>query len=246
MTVVTPHGPAVHGPLIGTSRIGGRGDLYPEERALITNAYPKRVAEFRAGRVLARRLLAKLEAPQGPLLSGPDRAPLWPVGFCGSLSHCDDICVAAVARRSQVEAVGIDVEPYRPLEEPLWDVICRPEEIHNHQRIHSDYRGPGLGARFAFSAKEAVYKALNRYTERELEFHDVSIQVDGDFFRVVDETAGLDSGLVERLVCRWTLVEERWLVTTVILPVSKTPGRVAVRWSTADSSDLRPASRPAP
>ena len=64
--------------------------LLPEERGAVAKAVPKRVAQFTAGRVCARRALAQLGNTEPvPILMGEDRAPQWPAGYVGSISHTD-------------------------------------------------------------------------------------------------------------------------------------------------------------
>ncbi|MEM7435734.1 MAG: 4'-phosphopantetheinyl transferase, partial [Myxococcota bacterium] len=87
------------------------GALLPEEASIVAGAVPRRVSEFTAGRTCARQALSKLKGPSGyALLQGEDRGPIWPTGFVGSITHADFWCAAAVARESDVRAVGIDIE----------------------------------------------------------------------------------------------------------------------------------------
>src|SRR5437763_335927 len=81
------------------------GQLYPEERACIARAVPKRRAEFATGRVCARQALERLGVAVGPLLPHPDRSPAWPPGIVGSISHTDGYCAVAVAEATR--ALGI-------------------------------------------------------------------------------------------------------------------------------------------
>ena len=53
------------------------------EAALVSQATAKRQREFSAGRWLAREVLDRLGCIEAPLLSGPDRTPLWPAGIVG-------------------------------------------------------------------------------------------------------------------------------------------------------------------
>jgi 4'-phosphopantetheinyl transferase EntD len=74
----------------------------------------------------------------------------------------------AVARASDVAAIGIDVEPLAPLGEDLARFVLAP--------------GDGPATRWLFSAKEAVYKALYPLTGQFLDFCDVSVRFAGDAF----------------------------------------------------------------
>jgi 4'-phosphopantetheinyl transferase EntD len=152
-------------------------DLHPAERGLVANAVPKRRREFAAGRRAARELLASLGAAPGPLLRGADRAPVWPAGLVGSISHCDALCAVAVARTDAAAGVGIDVEPDLPIDEELWSRICTPAEV---DQVLGDAPPAERGrvARLVFSAKEAFYKSVSAHVGRVLGFHEVTLQVD--------------------------------------------------------------------
>src|SRR5204862_697538 len=85
--------------------------LYPEETAAVVRAVPKRAAEFARGRACARAALAQLGVSSAPLPVGPERAPIWPEGFVGSVTHCRGLVAAVAARSARVSALGLDAEP---------------------------------------------------------------------------------------------------------------------------------------
>jgi 4'-phosphopantetheinyl transferase EntD len=150
--------------------------IYPEEYAHVSAAVPKRRAEFATARILARRLLAQLGVPSMPLIPSADRAPQWPVGIVGSISHTDAYCAVAVARDDVVRAIGLDVETLRPIEPDLHASIMTPRE-----RAWLEARP--VAARndlvlLLFSAKEAYYKCQYGITRSFLEFLDVEVEVD--------------------------------------------------------------------
>src|SRR3712207_1286527 len=68
--------------------------LLPEEEGSVRTAGVKRRREFAAGRQCARRALAHLGFAGVPLPASADRAPCWPVGVCGSISHTELFCIA--------------------------------------------------------------------------------------------------------------------------------------------------------
>jgi enterobactin synthetase component D / holo-[acyl-carrier protein] synthase len=151
-----------------------RGGLFPEEAELIAASSPKRRAEFTAGRNAARAALARMKAPMRPILSGPQRAPLWPSGFVGSITHCDEFCCAVVARSSQIGSLGLDAETIDPLEDALAKLICDPDEFVHFSNLPES---PGTNwAKLAFSAKEAFHKCHNPLTGELLDFQDVSVR----------------------------------------------------------------------
>ncbi|RIL05745.1 MAG: hypothetical protein DCC71_09340, partial [Proteobacteria bacterium] len=115
-------------------------------------------------------------APPAPLLRDDARAPRWPAGVVGSISHCDTLCVVAVARASEVAGIGVDVEPDVPLEEPLWSKICTPGELDALVRPAPPAQRGHL-ARWIFSTKEATYKCIHPRIRLFLGFREVEIRL---------------------------------------------------------------------
>jgi 4'-phosphopantetheinyl transferase EntD len=150
--------------------------LLPEEEACLPpRAVEKRRREYTAGRAAAREVLARFGIRDFPLRAGADRAPVWPAGIVGSLSHCGNLCGVAVARDTVFSGIGLDVEHDRPLEDAILARICSEVE-----RAHLEAL-PGGRERWAiamFCAKESVYKCHYPLARTFLDFHDVSIRLD--------------------------------------------------------------------
>jgi 4'-phosphopantetheinyl transferase EntD len=89
--------------------------LFPEEQAAIANAKGKRRNEFTTVRHCARLALAGLGLPPSALVPGKNRAPQWPPGILGSMTHCDGYRAAAVTHSSLAYTIAIDAEPHAPL-----------------------------------------------------------------------------------------------------------------------------------
>ena len=143
-----------------------------EEEALVSRAILKRKNEFRAGRLCAHDALATLGVPFQPLLTGPDREPVWPSGMVGSISHSNVLCVAAAARQSELRAIGIDTEMDEALSDALIPKICTDREAARgmHKQV--------------FSAKEATYKCLHPIVKKFFGFHAAEVEFAGDEFEV--------------------------------------------------------------
>jgi 4'-phosphopantetheinyl transferase EntD len=157
------------------------GLLEPEGQAVV-GAVDRRIVEFTAGRVCARHALERLGADAAtPILQGEDRAPIWPEGFVGSITHTDSWCAVAVARASEVRAIGIDLEPSTPLKESIVNRICTPAEREWLSKV-PDSR---LMAKVVFSAKEAIYKCQYPLTREFLGFQAVTLHLDDGVFRAV-------------------------------------------------------------
>lgn len=134
----------------------------------------RRLQEFSAGRAQARAVLRALGLASPVVPVGADRAPLWPHGFVGSISHAGEIALAAAAPCTVVRAIGVDLEPSLPLDDELLGRVCRPEEL---ARLEAS---PRLlhQAKLIFSAKESVYKCVAPQMGLFLDFSDLEIQFD--------------------------------------------------------------------
>ena len=128
-------------------------------------AAPKRQNDFLAGRYCAYQALqrAGLELP-GEIPIASDRAPRWPEGWVGSITHTEGFAAAAVARAENTLALGIDTERMMPPASfsALGSQILTPNELVWAEHPASRY--PDWEAHVVlsliFSAKESIYKAL--------------------------------------------------------------------------------------
>jgi len=156
---------------------------------------PRRRASFRAGRDCAQRALAALRAPVTAVSRDPAGAPIWPIGFAGSISHTDTIAAAIVARNPPIAGIGLDLEHDRPMEDAeMCRLICRPGELAPLQ--HAKDPGRLHQAMLLFVIKEAVYKLHSPLGGPFLNFHDVHVQLDRYKGRFIAElvTVGKQGG----------------------------------------------------
>jgi 4'-phosphopantetheinyl transferase EntD len=158
---------------------GDRPDavLFPEEEAVIGRAVEKRRREFTTGRACARAALARLGQPPVAILPGERGSPGWPPGIVGSITHCAGYRAAAVARASQVLAIGLDAEPDLPLPGGVLDVVSLAAERASLADLARSAPGPNWD-RMLFCAKESVYKAWFPLTGRWLGFEQAHITLD--------------------------------------------------------------------
>ncbi|APE42972.1 hypothetical protein BOO69_05695 [Sulfitobacter alexandrii] len=151
--------------------------LFPEEEAALAGMVPDRRREFAAGRAAARLALAEAGHAAQPIPMQDNRAPLWPPGVAGSITHTRRLCIAVVSDR--VRALGLDAEEDHPMDEEMISTICSEMEISRSGSIPEQ--------RFAtmiFSAKEAVYKAQFALTGALFGFEvlDVTLEPDAGRF----------------------------------------------------------------
>lgn len=140
------------------------GALLAEESDALRAAIPARAREFAAGRIAARQALGqRLAIPMGP-----DRAPIWPQGWAGSISHAAGWAVA-IAREGGA-LIGVDLEADEDLPEDILPEILTPAE---RLRQSGDLRL----ARRIFAIKEAVYKAQYPVTQQVFDFQTLEISL---------------------------------------------------------------------
>jgi 4'-phosphopantetheinyl transferase EntD len=159
---------------------GCERDLLPEEARYVEAAAAKRRREFAAGRRCARLALARLGAAIIPILPGADRAPRWPNGVVGSITHSGEYCASAVGRTTMFRGIGIDAEPLGAVEAPLWEIICNDAEL-GWLTAQPAAERDALATKY-FCAKEAFFKSQHPFTGRWLNFHDVSVTISRDVF----------------------------------------------------------------
>lgn len=195
-------------------------DPFPAEEVTVRDAVPKRQEEFRRGRACARAALAALGGPNEMIPVGPNREPVWPPGYLGSITHCGPVVAAAVARVDALGGIGLDVERAEALEPGVARLVMRPAEL----AVPGD--GPWRGA-LVFSAKESVYKALFPLNRRWLGFEQVELTITSGRFQptlvVRDPEEAIDPGLVSAVRGRWA-VEAGHVITLATVPVASKPG----------------------
>lgn len=156
--------------------------LHPLEQTVVSHSVEKRKAEFGDARWCAHQALAQLGySGTQPILRGNRGMPLWPDGFCGSLSHTSGMRAAAVAPTERVRSLGIDIEPAEKLPVDIVELILRNSEKPQIARLRA--AGIPYADRIIFCAKEAVYKTWFPVTQRWLGFEQAEIDVreDGTF-----------------------------------------------------------------
>nr|WP_229848193.1 4'-phosphopantetheinyl transferase superfamily protein [Streptomyces melanogenes] len=191
-------------------------ELFPQEAELVAKAVDKRRREFATVRLCARTALAQLGHAPGPILptrEGPawaQRAPRWPDGVVGSMTHCDGYRAAAVASTSAIASVGVDAEPNAPVPDGVREMVTRPEERVTLDRLAASHPAVAWD-RLLFSAKESVFKAWFPLTGRWLDFGDCVITPDpesGTFTGALQVPGPVVDGVrVDVFRGRWRTVE---------------------------------------
>lgn len=142
----------------------------------VARSVPKRRAEYLAGRRVAVAALVEAGSAAGDLAIEPSRAPAWPQGFIGSITHAVGIAAAVAVREGAVRGVGIDIEhvvakgAFDAIVQSVVDAAEREVLDRLARRI-----GEPMALTVAFSAKESFYKATAAAVGRVFDFNALKI-----------------------------------------------------------------------
>jgi 4'-phosphopantetheinyl transferase EntD len=149
--------------------------LLPAEAMHVARAVPKRVHEFAAGRLCARRALAEFGIVDVAVKVADDRQPVWPDSFIGSITHTAGFAAAVVAERRSAVGLGLDSEVVGDVDTKLWPSICVSMETAWMASLPASEQAAAVT--LIFSAKEAFYKCQYALVRERLNFHDVRVEV---------------------------------------------------------------------
>ena len=159
--------------------------LQPDDAALsgiaAVKGANKRQAEHLAGRLCARQALLQLTGTASVPAVGADRAPCWPAGVVGSITHGDGWAAAVVASASDYQGLGLDVETWLSHEraERLAAQLLTSAELQRLEQLPESQRAAQIS--LSFSLKESLFKALYPLVQQRFYFHDAEVlsAVDG-------------------------------------------------------------------
>jgi 4'-phosphopantetheinyl transferase EntD len=189
--------------------------LLPEEREAAAALGPVRRRGWVGGRVAMREALTRIGTTAPPILVDARGAPGLPEELAGSISHKEHVAVALATRvatghEGKVGKVGVDVEVDAPRGRDIAARVLRPEELAELAGLGAEERAKEVLLRF--SAKEAVYKALDPYVKRYVGFLEIAVTLEKDGTGQVTPHLGEGEGGLAFEV-RW-LKRDGLLVTT--------------------------------
>ncbi len=143
--------------------------------ASIQRSVAKRQTEFLAGRLCARAALLALTGRADVPALGEDRAPVWPAGVTGSISHSHGLATALVAHGKQWRSLGLDLEEPLSAERALRlaEEILTPAELQRMYGLPPDQQARRIT--LTFSIKESLFKALYPLVHKRFYFHDAEM-----------------------------------------------------------------------
>lgn len=201
--------PAVPGSAHSTvfvAHIADRCDqLLPVELPLVEGRGRRRRDEYSSGRYCARRAMAARGLPEGAVLSGASRSPIWPIGTCGSLTHSRDLVGAAVS--GSLSGLGLDIEHFGRLSSRAAERILTDVESQALRQLEEDFLRL---ATIVFSAKEAVYKAIYPIAGLYVGYREVQIMLSSKHTEFRASYVGQNelNRPLEAGVGHWGLIEE--------------------------------------
>jgi 4'-phosphopantetheinyl transferase EntD len=172
----------VHIPADAAALDGLAAVLAPEERSRAAGFPVPRRRTWVGGRAAMREALARLGTPAVPVASDDRGAPVLPAGIAGSITHKEGIAAALVAHESEAR-VGVDVELDALRSLDIARRVLTVDEIAAIAPMSEDDRTREVLLRF--SAKEAIYKALDPFVRRYVGFHEVALSPQPDGTAVV-------------------------------------------------------------
>ncbi len=179
---------------------------------------PARLAEFAQGRMHARIALDRLGLAHASIPVASDRAPIWPQGFVGSISHVPadrarklpGQVIAVVARACDCPGLGVDLERTGQLQPEHWGAFLKACELASLALRPVAQRS--LVAHAIWSAKEAAMKA----SQQALDPQDIEIRMGADDQSFVADFVGPDMG---RLRLNGQIAyADGWLASLATLP----------------------------
>jgi 4'-phosphopantetheinyl transferase EntD len=132
-----------------------------------------RLREHAAGRRCAGQALRDAGSSDVHVGVAPDRRPIWPRGFVGSIAHSRSVACAAVARCTQRRSLGIDAEPFfdmRAMKDAVPQILSQ-DEWRSMPRV-----GSTTFATIVFSAKESLFKCLYPIAREFFDFQDALVE----------------------------------------------------------------------
>ncbi len=124
--------------------------------------------EYLLGRLAIKDALGSLGYPTTWIERDPiTKAPVWPEGITGSLSHSSGLALAVVSDSPTIIGLGVDLEKVsRTIDLGIERHICTQGESDDLCSLHQENHAIRL--LLTFSAKESLYKCFFRKIPRNL------------------------------------------------------------------------------
>lgn len=191
----------------------------------MVGASRRRQAEYVAGRHCAGCGLARLTGRYHWPARRTDRAPIWPAGIVGAISHCDGHALALVGTSNRYRGLGVDVEELISDEQANQ---LAPLVLTLAERQRWAHAPLGWIVSLAFSAKESLFKALYPLLGHPFYFDAAELsdwQADGHASLTLNTTLSLEWRSGHAFTVHHNLLYGR-LLTCVAIPAAHSPLRL--------------------
>jgi enterobactin synthetase component D len=177
--------------------------LATEEAAYASHLGLPRRRTWVGGRVAMREALARSGLRAPPVLADARGAPELPSGMVGSISHKESLAVALIATVAEGTSarVGVDIEVDETRPYDIGSKVLTDDEAAEIAEFEWPRRQSET--RLRFSAKEAIYKALDPFVRRYVSFKEVEVTPRADGTTEVRARVQHSGGALS--------VEARWL-----------------------------------
>ncbi|CCQ11182.1 siderophore biosynthesis protein, putative [Pseudoalteromonas luteoviolacea B = ATCC 29581] len=139
----------------------------------------KRQGEYLAGRLCAKLAMRNANYAEQQVPIGENRAPQWPQGLLGSITHSKGLAMAVVGDASSARGVGIDIEHFMSAKQEI--------ELQRHILGEADTtcfaklaKAVACPLTLVFSAKESIFKALYPSVGRFFGFEAAALELFSD------------------------------------------------------------------
>jgi enterobactin synthetase component D len=114
------------------------------------------------------------EVSEGRITIGVDRAPVWPAGVVGAITHAEGFAAAAVARAADAAGIGLDSEGLlsASAQDAVYSLAVTRDEM---EALAGARLGETTLLTVVFSAKESLFKCLYPIVGHYFDFHDAAI-----------------------------------------------------------------------
>jgi 4'-phosphopantetheinyl transferase EntD len=191
------------------------GTLCAEERAFALGMSAARRRSWVGGRVALHQALERSGAAAGAIFADDRGAPALPAGIVGSISHKNDLAVALVARGTSAR-VGVDIEADAARGRDIASIVLAADELAELASLASPERAREVLLRF--SAKEAIYKAIDPFVRRYVAFREVSVSPRADGSAEVRLRLAAPAPALS-IESRWTRRQGFVLTTARVTPI---------------------------
>ena len=173
----------------------------------------KRNHEFLLGRLAIKDALGSLRNVPAWIERDPlTKAPNWPKGIAGSLSHSSGLALAVVSDSPPIFGLGVDLEKAnRTIDPRIERHICTQDESEDLHSLQSENHSIRL--LMTFSAKESLYKCFYGKIPRNLlRFKNVSLKWESNTWTADWKFSCKNNYLIEKTIGHWGM-DQNWLWT---------------------------------